>query len=74
MTSQYSVVCTSTATPRTTGHTLYQSVCSFAVYLLTLSAKARLNGNSGNKQSLGGGSIRAHVEFQVEIYSQTRTM
>lgn len=38
-------------------HTLYQSVGLFAVYLLTLSAKVCLNGNSGNKLYLGGESV-----------------
>lgn len=51
----------STAISHTTGHTLYQSVDSFAGYLLTLSAKVCLNGNSGNKLYLGGEFV--HDEF-----------
>lgn len=42
-------------------HCIYQTVGSFAVYLLTLSAKVCLNGNSGNKQYLGGESVHVHV-------------
>lgn len=43
--------------------TLYQSIGSFAVYLLTLSAKVHFNGNSGNKQYLGGESVHVEVFF-----------
>lgn len=40
-----------------------QSVGSFAVYLLTLSAKVRLNGNSGNKQYFEGNLCLNFLSF-----------
>lgn len=48
-------------------HCIYQSVGSFAVYLLTLSAKVCLNGNSGNKQYSWGGSVHGRAEFWVTL-------
>lgn len=44
-------------------HCIYQSVGSFAVYLLTLSAEVCLNGNSGNKQYSWGGCVHGRAEF-----------
>lgn len=43
---------------------------NLSTYLLTLSAKVCLNGNSGNKQYLGGESVHLHVEFWVIFLDQ----